>query len=178
MPGPLAPQAEKSFCFTLLAPYPWTSLFIFSLACFSLRLHPWQIICIRAFSFYSRAIWTRLVYGDLDRHLGGRPGGGGSRHLRNLLIALGRWPRGGGDHWTPLSDEFSGRLTVRVPTVFALAGCAISRDVDADLEYGLKGAFLSGGWEYLWRNHCARLGHSRWGPMLKSRDISAAPDWN
>lgn len=72
-------------------------------------------------------------------------------------------PRGGGDHRPPLSVEFPKRLTGTVPTVFALATCAISRDMDAYLVGGVKGASLCGGWEYLWRNHCARLGHGRWG---------------
>lgn len=70
-------------------------------------------------------------------------------------------PRGSGDNRVPLSVEFPKRLTVIAPTAFALATCAVPRDIDAKPEGGVKGASLEGGWEYLWRNHCARLGYGR-----------------
>lgn len=39
---------------------------------------------------------------------------------------------------------------------------------------GVKGSALSGGWEYLWRNHCARLGHGRRGYAYISRYFSCS----
>ena len=163
-------KAEKSnFLFYTLSPLRlYVSFHLLSHVLFT-PSSPRRIIYTWAFSFYSNAIWTMLLYGDLDKHLGGRLAGGGETRQRwGRKPSDSRWevPRGGGDHRAPLSGEFSRRLTGNVPTVFALATCAISRDVDANLEGGVKSASLSGGWEYPWRNYCARLGHGRWALCL------------
>lgn len=101
--------------------------------------------------------------GDLDRHLGWEVQGRVGRLALRIKPSdrCKEAPRGRGDNRIPLSVEFSKRLTVIVPTALALATCAVPRDTDAKAEGGVKGASLKGGWEYLWRNHCARMGRGR-----------------
>lgn len=78
----------------------------------------------------------KLLYGDLDRHQGGRPGGGERRSAlgEKPSDSCEEAPQGGGNHRAPLSVQFLERLTGSVPTVFALASCAVSRDTDVYVE--------------------------------------------
>ena len=81
---------REIFLFHTLSPLPLNvSFHLLSYLLFT-SSSPFADNLYNSVSFYSRVIRTKLVYSDLDRHLGGRPGGGGNRQLRNLLRAPGR----------------------------------------------------------------------------------------
>lgn len=109
----------------------------------------------------------------------GSPGEGRGSQLweKNLQITVEETPPGGGNHRAPLSVQFLKRLTGSVPTVFALATCAVSRDTDVHVEGVSKAPLWVGD-----GNICGAIIARDWAivarAMLTSRDISAGTVWN